>query len=151
MRRPYDCFLSPESPYRELLPSTKIGASRPPSRALLRSLPSPKTPVGEFAVLRRPCRARPRRERLAIAPEPPHRSRGHGAATLCVALPSSPAGAVVSHPRLDQRPRLDQEDTLDVFNLSRRLLSRRPPFIEVPWTGGPERRGSGLRTVDLFY
>jgi hypothetical protein len=79
-----------------------------PSHALLRSQPPPKTPLGEFTIPRRPRRARVRRERLVVAPEPPHRSRGRGTAAWCVVPPSSLAGAAVSHPLLDRWPRLDR-------------------------------------------
>jgi hypothetical protein len=78
------------------------------SHALLRSPPPPKIPLGQFTVLRHPRRARPCRERLTIAPGPPRRSSGRGATTRCVTPPPSPAGAAVSHPRLDRWPRLDR-------------------------------------------
>jgi hypothetical protein len=142
--------LLPERPHCDLPSSPKIGARWPPSRALLQSPPPPKTPLGEFTVARRPRRDRPHRERLAVALGLPRQSRGHGAIAWCVAPPPSPAGAAASRPTLDQWSRLDQEDTPSRFNLSRRSLSRQPPFNKVSWTGGPKRCGLGLRTVDLF-
>jgi hypothetical protein len=78
------------------LPST----NSPPSRTLWRS-PSPKTPLGEFTVLRLPRRARHHQERIVVALGPPRRSRGHGAAARCIVPPPSPTGATMSRPRLD--------------------------------------------------
>jgi hypothetical protein len=79
----------------------------PPLHALLRSPSPPKSPLCEFIVSHSPRRAGPHQERLAVAPGPPRRSRGHGAATRCITPPPSPVGAVMSRPCLDQRPRLD--------------------------------------------
>jgi hypothetical protein len=104
-----------ESPHRELLPSPKIGASKPLSRALLRSPPPPKTTLGEFATLCCLRRARPHWERLTVATGLPPRSKGHDAAARCDTPPLSLAEAAVSHSHLDQRPRLDQEDTPSRF------------------------------------
>jgi hypothetical protein len=134
----------PELHRRTPSPLLSLRKKGTPSHALLRSPPPPKIPLGRFAVLRHPCSARPHQERLVVAPRPPYRCSGHDTATRCVALPLSPVEAAVSHPHLDQRPRLDQEDTPSRFNLSRRLLSRRPPFNEVMWT-------RGLAAVDPVY
>jgi hypothetical protein len=101
---PLDCFVSPESPRRELPPSLKSGAGQPPSCALLWLSPPPKITLGEFAIPRRQWRARPRRERLVVVPGLPRRVRAK-------ASPPSRVGATVSHPCLDQRSRFDQEDT----------------------------------------
>jgi hypothetical protein len=115
-----------------------------PSRALLRSLPPPKIPLGEFAVPHRPRRARPHQRRLVVAPGLPRRSSSRGVAARCVAPPPSPAGAVVSHPLLDRRPRLEREIPLHIFNLSRRSQNRRLSFNESSRTHGPA-------TVDPVY
>jgi hypothetical protein len=112
------------------------------SRALLWSPPPPKIPLGEFIVPRRPRRARPHQRRLAVAPELPHRSSGHGVATRCVA--PQPAGAAVSCSRLDRRPRLEREIPLSVFNLSHRFENRQLSFNE-------SSRTRGLAAVDPIY
>jgi hypothetical protein len=99
----------PELHRRTLSPSLSLRKKGTPLRALLRSPPPPNIPTGEFTVPRRPRRARPHRERLAVVPGPPHRSSGRGAAARCVAPPPSLTGATVSRPRLDRRPRLDHK------------------------------------------
>jgi hypothetical protein len=132
-----DCFLLLESPHRELPSLPKIEASQPPSCALLWSLPPPRTPLGEFVVPCRPCRARPHRQRLAVAPGLPHRSKGHGSTVRCITPPPSPAGAAVSCPHLDRRPRLEREIPLCVLNRGRRSENRQLSFNEILWTRGP--------------
>jgi hypothetical protein len=97
----------PELHRRMLSLSLSLRQKGTPSRAMLRSPPPPKTPLGEFTILRRPRRAKPCHERLIVAPRPPHQGSGRGTTARCVVLPLSPVGAVVSRPRLDRRPRLD--------------------------------------------
>jgi hypothetical protein len=131
-----------------LSPSLSLRKKDTPSVALLRSLPPPKTTLGEFAIPCHPHRAKPRQEWLVVAPGPPHRSRGHGIATRCIAPLPSPAEAVVCHPRLDQRPRLDRrnpfifiksepqikESMTESDTLRRGLVSHHGPG---PWDSGP--------------
>jgi hypothetical protein len=136
---------------RTLSPSPSLRKKGTTSHALLRSPLPPKIPLGEFAIPHHPRRARPRRERLPIAPGPPRRSSGRGIAAWCVTPPPLPAGAAVSRPHLDERPRLEDQIPFDSFNPSRRSSDGRSWFNEVsmdPWTG---RHGPGLRTVDLFH
>jgi hypothetical protein len=92
---------------RMLSSSSSLRKKGTTSHALLRSSLLPKIPLGEFTTSGHPCRARPHREMLVVAPGPPHRSSSHGAAAWCVAPSPLPIGAAVSHPRLDQWPRLD--------------------------------------------
>jgi hypothetical protein len=134
----------PKLPRRMPSPSPSLRKKGTPSHALLRSPPPPKIPLGEFTVPRRPCRARPHRRRLIIAPRLPHRRSGRGAAARCVAPPPSPARATVSRPCLDRRSRLEREIPLHVFNLSRSSENQRLSFNESPWTRGPD-------VVDLFH
>jgi hypothetical protein len=98
----------PELHRRMLSPSSSLRKKGTPSRTLLQSPPPPKIPLGEFAVPRHPRRARPHRERFAVAPKPPRQSSGRGATARCVAPPPSSARATVSHPRLDRQPKLDR-------------------------------------------
>jgi hypothetical protein len=97
----------PELHRRTLSPSLSLRKKGTPSRTLLRSLPPPKIPLGELTVPRRPRMARPHWERLVVAPGPPHRRSGRGAAARCVTPLPSPVGAAVTHPHLDRRPRFD--------------------------------------------
>jgi hypothetical protein len=128
----------PELHRRTLSPSPSLRKKGTPSRALLRSPPLPKIPLGEFIVPRHPHRARPHRERLVVAPGPPCRSSGRGTAARCITPPLSPAGAVVSHPHIDQRPRLDHRYPFvlikfEPFNQWPRfiieLINSRPPVL----------------------
>jgi hypothetical protein len=59
-----------EPELRRRTPSASLNLRKKgtPSHALLQSPPPPKTPLGEFTVPRHPRRARPHRERLAVAP-----------------------------------------------------------------------------------
>jgi hypothetical protein len=78
----------------------KVGASRPPSRALLRSCPQLEDPLGEFPLLRCICRVKPRRKRCPVAwatpgsGEPPPRTRR--AAARCTATSSVPSQSSTS-------------------------------------------------------
>jgi hypothetical protein len=134
----------PELRQRMPSPSSSFRKKGTSSRAPLRSPLPPKIPLGEFTVLRRPHRARPRQRRLTVALGLPHRRSGYGAAARCVAPPPSLVGAAVRRPRLDQRSRLEREISLHVFNLSRRSENRRLSFNENPWTRGPS-------TMDPVY
>jgi hypothetical protein len=125
-------------------PSPSLRKKGTLSRALLRSPPPPKIPLGEFTVLHRHQRSRPHRRRLTVAPGLPHRSSSHGAAARCVVPPLSPAGAVVSRPCLDRRSRLEREILHHIFNLSCRPENRRLSFNDSPWT-------RALAAVDLVY
>jgi hypothetical protein len=118
-------------------PSSSLRKKGTASRALLRSPPLRKIPLGEFTVPRYPRRARPRRRRLTIAPGLPRQSSGCGATDRCVAPPPSPAEAAMSHPRLDRRPRLEGEIPLRIFNLNRRSDNQQLSFKESLWTCGP--------------
>jgi hypothetical protein len=125
-------------------PSSSLRKKGAPSRALLRSPPPPKIPLGEFTIPRRPRRARPRRRRLTVALGLPHRSSGRGTADQCVAPPPSLARVAVSRPRLDRWPRLEREIPLRILIRGRRSENQRLSFIEIPWTHGPA-------AVDLFH
>jgi hypothetical protein len=127
----------PELRQRTPSPSPSLRKKGTPSHALLWSPSPPKIPLCEFAVPRRPRRARPHWRRLAISPGLPRQSSGRGTTARCVAPPPSPAGAAVNCPHLDRRLRLEREIPLCVLNRGRRSENRQLSFNEILWTRGP--------------
>jgi hypothetical protein len=140
-------LFEPEEKHNQPPSSTEPGGVVSPSRALLRSPPPPKTPLGEFVVPHHPRRAKTHRERLVDALGVPRWSRGHGATSRCVASSSSPAGPTVSHPLLDQRPRLDPPEYPFVRLISDVDRQANGPGLMNPWTAPVNhcRPGSRLR------
>jgi hypothetical protein len=134
----------PELRRRTPSPSLSSRKKGTPSRALLRSLPLPKIPLGELVVPRLPHRARPHRRRFTKAPGLPRGSSGRGTAARCVAPLPSAIKAAVGRPCLDRRPRLEREIPLCIFHLSRRSENRRLSFNESLWT-------DELAAVDPVY
>jgi hypothetical protein len=92
---PRSLISSPADRWSSPSMSPKVGASRPVSRALLRSPPPFEDPLGEFPWMRHVHRVKPRRKWCPVARATP----GSG---------EPPPWPHLSHPCLDRRPKLDR-------------------------------------------
>jgi hypothetical protein len=130
------------------VPSLKIEASRPPSRATLRSPSPPENHPRWVPISHRTCRWRPHREG-SLLPLGCLTGEGTKATSIwCIVPPPSPVGVIVSRMSLDQRPRLEAGYPFGLIKSEPQIKESMTRVESMDlWAGAVD---SVHQTVDLF-